>query len=299
MSESIVIIGSKGFVGNVLVSYLKAKGFRVITISRNGKDSDINLDITNKDSFKELKIDPQIVINCASMLPNNSFWDEDGLRSMFEVNFWGSYNIAQWVKRTPSVKQVINLSTLAVYNKPWSIDLKETEKVYPYAANQSYVISKLNQELVFKVLSEEHDVQVANLRLSAIFGEQMKWNGILCTIIDKALNKEPLNLVNGELTSFDFLHVNNVCEIIEKVIFNKTNGIVNVASGNEVYLLELAQKIYEYLGLNLLSIENVNAKGAAKNRAVVNVDKIQSLFNENYEIDFYSQLYKLIEYRNK
>lgn len=299
MNNKVVIFGSNGFVGKALVFFLENKGFNVITVSRSCGNSDLNLDITNKEAFKRIDSQPNIVINCASMLPNGSFWEEESLRAMFEVNFWGSYNIAQWIKNTPSVTQLINLSTLVVHDKPWSINLDELEKVYPFKANQSYPISKLNQELVFQILALENNVKVANLRLSAIFGEDMKWGGIMCSIIDKAINSETLNITNGDLVSFDFLHVNNVCEMIEKVIHNPSNEIINIASGNEIFLKDLAEKTYSYLNVDLNLINNTTTKGINKNRAVVNINKIKNLFDENYSINFLEQLNKLIDYRVK
>ncbi len=296
MKDTIAIIGATGFLGQGLKKYLNQVGYEVLSLSRKGE---IQLDITNKELFSKLEIKPTIVINCASMLPGGDFWDEKHLRTIFETNFWGSYNLANWIKDTPSIEYVLNLSTLAVVNKPWPISLDESVSTYPYSSHQGYCISKLNQELVFNTLSLSTNVKVCNARLSALFGEEMEWNGVMSYFIDKAIHKEPLDITNGDLVSADFLHRTLACKMIEKLIINRAEGIINLASGKEVFLKELAFDIYTYLDVDKSLITNNNLSNIKENRSVINIEKIKKYFSEDVILDYKQGLFSTIEYRKK
>jgi len=296
LRKKIAIFGANGFLGRQLTSYLKKEGYDVVTISRTG-DVDIHLDVTDSSAWKQLTLTPEIVINCASILPGGDFWDEAYLRETFETNFWGSYYMAQWIRRTAEVQFVLNLSSLAVINKPWPEGVTEEENTYPFSVHQGYCISKLNQELVFATMSQDTSVKVCNARLSALFGATMKWSGVMAQFIDKALNNEPLEVVNGDKVSADFLYVEDACVMLERVIRNRVEGIINVASGKEIYLLDLATRIYEYVGSATHLVRNRTEENAEQNRTVIRIEKLKEYLENGFEPNIEKGLKETINYR--
>lgn len=294
--EIVAIFGANGFLGRRLTKYLKNKRYEVVSISRSG-NVDYNLDITKKTSFQGLDIDPDIVINCASALPGGDFWDEEYSRQVFEVNFWGSYNLVKWIQTRPSVKQVINMSTLVVIDKPWPLLLNEDEVTYPFSSHQAYCISKLNQELVFNTLLLNREISVCNARLSALFGEEMSWNGVLCNFIDKALLNDKIELKNGTQVSSDFLYVETACQMIGSLIRNNVSGVINLAAGEEVYLDKLAYKIFDIVKGDKTKITNVTLDKSQINRGVIDIKKIQSFMAGEKIVGFEEGLLKTVNYR--
>ena len=295
MKKSIAIFGANGFLGSHLCNTLKEE-YNVISISRSG-EADYLVDITKKEDFSCLKISPEIVINCATYLPGGDFWEESDLKSVFEVNFWGSYNIAKWIKENTSVNYVINISTLAVINKPWELNLKEDSQAYPFSSHQGYCISKLNQELIFNALSSSSNVKVCNARISALFGKEMKWNGVLPIFIDNLLNNKEIRVNNGNLVSADFLDVRNASKMIEALLPLEKEGIINIASGREVFLNELINLLVNIIPTTSSKIIENNNSNGKENRSLINVDKIKTLIDFSTLHPLEDSLKDIVNYR--
>src|SRR4051794_32625536 len=73
MRKKIILIGSKGMAGHVILHYFRSlSNFEIIDIARNDgiSKSSYNLDVTNFSALKEIfvKERPDVVINCIGVL---------------------------------------------------------------------------------------------------------------------------------------------------------------------------------------------------------------------------------------
>ena len=122
----------------------------------------------------------------------------------------------------------------------------------------------------------------------------MPWTGVMCNFIDKAFKSEAFHITNGAKVGVDFLYVKDACRFFALLIDKNASGIYNIASGNEVNLLELAEKI---LQISRSNSEVVNADtGQPENRAVIDIGKLRALDKDLYTTDFNLSLRETIEY---
>lgn len=274
-----LIFGAGGFLGSTLVKYLQQVGEEVYSTKRRAVDGAFALDITKPEGFKAITILPDVIINCASALPDptKDFSDPDYLRRLYETNVIGGANIMNWAA-AKGVRKVVNCSTLVVVNKPWPVPLKETATTYPLGNHVGYSSSKLSQELVMSSIANAHGIQLLHLRISALYGPGMKDGGILTKLLKQALGKEKISLTNGNEVSFDFLHVEDAAKAIHHLAGMEewTDNVINLASGEEITLLALAELLSELSGSPIENITNVD-EGSFESRA-----KVDTLQLEHY-----------------
>ncbi|WP_224999058.1 NAD(P)-dependent oxidoreductase [Cesiribacter sp. SM1] len=257
------VIGAGGFLGSTLVKYLQQQGEEVYYSKRSvGAGDSANacaLNITDATQFTSVKAKPDVVINCASALPDpyKVFNDPAYLEQLFSTNVLGGANIMNWAA-AEKIPRVINCSTLVVVGKPWPVPLKEGEKTYPKGGHVGYSASKLSQELVMSSIAEANGLSLLHLRISALYGPGMKAGGILHKLIGQAAAKENINLTNGNRVSFDFLHVDDAVKAIAHLakLDEWPEQVINLASGEEITLMELAEVICEQTGCSKEKIIN-------------------------------------------
>ena len=118
----------------------------------------------------------------------------------------------------------------------------------------------------------------------------------MCSLIDKALKEEPIELLNGTKLSVDYIYVKDVCKHFISLIKKETEGIINVASGEEVYLLDLAKMILKLCGNNSDILSNTDSM-QDYNRAVVDTSKLKYIETDFKNTDFLIALKETIKYR--
>lgn len=277
-----IVFGAGGFLGKKLAGYLREQGNEVIAVTRK-PSAPYHVDITSAVSFQSLNSikDVSVLINCASIVPDAShpINDVSYLKSLFDTNVIGAVNILNFAAQN-NIKKVINCSTLAVVNKPWPVPLREMDMAYPKGVHTGYCVSKLSQELVMNEVAEKEGIELLHLRLSALYGPGMKWQGILPSLIDKALKGVAIQLTNAQKVSFDFLLINDLVEIIRRLseLPEWTERTVNVASGEEVFLNQLAEIIICQTN-SLSKIENHNDE-QRPSRAVIDISLLNNMLQE-------------------
>ncbi|RDV16142.1 NAD(P)-dependent oxidoreductase [Pontibacter diazotrophicus] len=266
-----LVTGAGGFLGSTLVKHLQEAGEEVYAARRKPIEGSVTLDITKPEHFDALDIQPDIIINCASALPDGgkSFSDPDYLRQLFETNVIGSTNLMNWAA-SRKIPKVINCSTLVVVNKPWPVPLKEEENTYPKGGHVGYSASKLSQELVMSSVAEAKGVDLLHVRISALYGPGMKEGGILTKLLKQAAANEKISLTNGNGVSFDFLHVEDAAKILYHLSRMKAwpRRVLNLASGEEIGLLELAETLCRLTGNTEENIENTDQPGVSSRAKV-------------------------------
>lgn len=271
----VIIFGGEGFVGKALQRELTWRNIEFLSVSRS---SDISVDISNYEDFSKITPDYyDVIVNCATVLPGGDYLDSSYLDKLFLTNVRGTQNICRWVASQNKRMRVVNCSTLVVNKKPWPLKLDESACAVPSGRHVLYSCSKLFQEGLFETLQELNTADVVHLRFSAIYGQGMPWNGVLCSLLEKAKNIEPIDLLNGDRISFDFINVVDVAKIIGDFISNSAIGTFNAASGQEVFLKDLAELI---VGLSFSEsvVSNNNQENFKEDRAQIDVSKLNAFY---------------------
>lgn len=289
----VLLFGGSGFLGKSIVSYFNSKITSIETVSR-GKNCDFQININSFEDFNKLPNNYyDIVINAATILPGGNYLDNHYLNEIYETNILGSQNICKWVQTQQSIKTIINCSTLAVVNKPWEISLNEAAKTYPLGNHVLYSSSKLMQELLFTTFCDFNKLRCVHLRFSSIYGENMAKSGILFNLFTQINSNSFVEITNGSKISFDFIHVEDAAKVIFEVIKSKSRGIINVASGNEIKLLNLTKKI-AHLYDKPININNFEDELFEDNFSKIDISKLNQIIKTSDFVSLENGLKQII-----
>lgn len=279
-----LIFGGTGFVGSDLQNYIEQNGEEAIIVSRSGKNGSLALDITNEEEFSKINFVPDVVVNCASRVPakNKTSKNSSFLNDLFQTNVIGAANISNWAVKM-KVPKLINCSTLVVVNKPWPVPLSEDHFALPSGYHVGYAMSKLSQEQIMNHCVEKSETELLHLRLSAVYGKEMAPEGLIFNLLEKASKNETIGLTDAHKNSIDLITVRDVSKTIFLIGANRhnsTKNIVNVASGNEVTIFQLAEIIKKVTNSSSEILNSSTSSPAS--RAKIDVAKLQEAIGEEY-----------------
>lgn len=239
----VLLFGGDGFLGTAIKKALRGSVHAIVDVPR--------IDITDYANFKEVPTEVDVVINCAAKIPSIAplLYAE-----MEKVNVGGARNVAQWV-RNNSIGHLVHCSTASTLLRP----------------DNEYAISKRKgEEEVLRILPD-----ATILRFSALYGEGMQWFGVIPTFVDAALSGKKMRASSGARA--DFLHVEDAARSVVSAIEKRISGIVNVASGVEMSIVELASIVVSAAPKSGASIEIVDSP---LSRAIVDITRMKA------ELDF-------------
>jgi 3-oxoacyl-[acyl-carrier protein] reductase len=135
MKEIVVITGASSGIGKALYEQFQGHiNLTVIGVSRNGPD--VILDLSKESPRGIINADVSLLINCAGIMPLY----EENPKKIFDVNFWGTYNMIHGLKFTKEAC-IINIASVS--------GMKADADTPVYAASKAAVIS-LTQSLAKK-----------------------------------------------------------------------------------------------------------------------------------------------------
>jgi dTDP-4-dehydrorhamnose reductase len=244
----ILIVGSNGMAGHVIVKYLRQQGHNITTVARNNADYLLDIEdtkITNQ-FFKENKHNYDVVINCIGLLVKDSIDRPD--RAAI-INSWFPHCLEQVFKDT--LTKVIHLSTDCVFD----------------GVKGNYIETDIHTELNYygrsKSLGELNNDKDITFRMS-IIGPELKTSGTgLMNWILTNSNKE---LQGWENALWNGITTLQLAKCIEKYIQNPTfTGVYHLVNNNvSINKYELLYKINQIYQLDKHIIKTTGPKKVNK-----------------------------------
>ena len=213
--KNILVTGAKGFIGTYIVDHFKDK-YNVSTI----EDEDIcsqNL----KPYFRHI----DYVIHLAA-ISGIDYCDENPELAN-RVNFFGTENILSYA-HDRGVRKVIFISSSSVYH-----------------SKGIYAKTKKNAEKMCKYYSDNLGLQTVILRLCNVY-DLNKGYGVVDKFYDSNKLGMPLNIYGSGEDSYDFIHVLDIVDLIEKIIEQDGDhyaDIFDVGTGNKYSINEIAKSM--------------------------------------------------------
>lgn len=161
----ILVTGSEGFVGKVLVTQLLDLGHEVEGIDRV-KTSGLKYKLYLLDLATEISLDAtcyDLVIHCAAAKGD---WDISD-KEFYDDNVIATENLLDYVRKC-GVKKIIHFSTVAIYSRDVT-DGSESTKIEP---DSVYGQTKLDSEILTRKYAEESGTPTVVLRPSVIYGQK-------------------------------------------------------------------------------------------------------------------------------
>ncbi|MGY5846908.1 NAD-dependent epimerase/dehydratase family protein [Salegentibacter sp. HM20] len=277
-----LIFGGTGFIGRSLVRYLKEKNQEVVSVSRTGAGGGVALDVTLETDFSELNFSPDVVINCASKVPERgrSVNDPSYLKELFLTNVVGAINIANWAVKQ-SVPRILNCSTLAVVKKPWPNLLNEETNSIPDGFHVGYSMSKLSQERVMDECVKLSGIKLVHVRLSAVYGDGMVKEGIIFNLINQLKLNEEVVLHDSHKNTLDLIHVHDICRSLFEISKKQIAwNYINLANGNPVTINTLARTLKKILHSKskIVNVESNNPPSEAN----IDISKLREIMEVGF-----------------
>lgn len=253
--KSVFITGGTGFIGSHLSRRLVNEGAEVSILARKNSSFELISDIQKKvriyyseitDINSLLKIfnktSPKIVFHLAAIV--NADLGVVSLKSLINVNLLGTVNMIEASNEVNTVKRCVFIGTSDVYGS-MGIPFSENCDVNPIS---TYAVSKASAELFFKYLAREYKIPWVILRPFIVYGDGQSPNMFIPQLIRSALNGKDFSMTGGEQTR-DFLYIDDFVDTcIKAALRKKAEGeIINVASGKEVLLSDVAKKVMSLL----------------------------------------------------
>ncbi|MCX6746797.1 MAG: NAD(P)-dependent oxidoreductase [Candidatus Pacearchaeota archaeon] len=245
------ILGASGFVGNSLYKNFSADSdFDV----KGYSSQDCNLLFYNSVSLTLPRFNSDDVVIMASSITRLK---ENSLESMTK-NIKMADNISRFIKENlPG--QFIFLSTADVYGINPTLPIHE--KLLPNP-NDHYAISKLSSEFILKSTCSNKGIPLLTLRLSGMYGNGDDGISTINRLVKSAINGKII-LANNGLDRRDFFYVDDLHKLIKEGIDKRTDLTVNVATGENYSIGEIAELI-KFLFSGKVSVEYEERKDSGK-----------------------------------
>lgn len=266
-NKRVLVTGAGGFIGSHLAEQLIESGATVRAFVRyNSKNQwgwlesspykdDIEVytgDIRDFDSVKASLQNIQVVFHLAALI--GIPYSYNSPLAYIKTNIEGTYNVLQ-AARELGVGKVIQTSTSEVYGTAQFVPINENHPLQPQSP---YSASKISADNIALSYYRSFNLPVVIARPFNTFGPRQSARAIIPTIITQILNgKKEITL--GNLTPTRDLNyvmdtVNGFIKIAESDdIIGET---VNIGSGREISIGDLAKLIAEILDVDLKIIQD-------------------------------------------
>ena len=215
-----------------------------------------------------------------------------------EINVDGTVRLLKSSVKN-NVEKVIFSSSSAVYGQNENLPLKETDPLMP---TSPYGVSKASCDFYLKSFYDTYGLDYVSLRYFNVFGpkqnKKSEYAAVIPSFINSILeNRQPIIYGDGEQTR-DFVFIDDVVDANINACDSNFNGIVNVASGENISINELYDIIKTTLDSDLEPEYQRERLGDIKHSLadVSNMEKINLKTNPKkfYEqLDFTIQWYKI------
>ena len=259
--KRVLVTGAGGFIGSHLVERLVALGAQtraMVSYRSNGswgwldsspvkdKVAVVAGDVRDVDSVLGAMEGCQIVFHLAALIGIPYSYQTPV--SYVRTNVEGTINILQ-AARQLKVERVVQTSTSEVYGSARYVPIDEA---HPLQGQSPYSASKIGADMMAQSFCQSFDLPVSIIRPFNTYGPRQSSRAIIPTIIAQALTAPSIRL--GSLSPYrDFNYVLDTVEGFIKIA--EASGAVgdpiNVGSGVEISIGELAQLILELVGKDL------------------------------------------------
>lgn len=253
-----ILVGPTGFLGE---NFLRLRPDLISVGRRKPRNLGINhLNISSKFNFEILD---DLTFDCAIFLIGSS--DHEVLRNhpteAFEMNVIPLAKFFNYLaSRENKPKKIITFTTMLQYDtEKMNIPCNELQPIKPDTSN--YVLSKVTAENLSKLYRKYFEI--IDIRLSNVYGPtHLRRPDLVPTLMHSILDNKQTSVWTKEPVR-DFVFVNDVVDIVMKLLAVSFSGPVNVGSGIPTKVKEICDVLEKECGVTITS-ENNRVSGHMK-----------------------------------
>lgn len=240
--QTVIVSGSEGFVGKLLVKRLEALDIKVLPI-----DSKTNIDLMDWPALKDLDgaEDSSAVFHLAGITYVPYAWENP--REVYETNVLSTLNLLE-LCRTKKIKKFIFISSY-VYGRPQYQPIDENHPLDPF---NPYARSKIISEELCRGFGKDYGLQVVILRPFNLFGPGQNQKFLIPSICRQIIENKHV-ILEDPRPKRDFLYVDDMVDaLIDSLNFNGSAlEIFNLGSGKSHSVSEVVEQAISVSGIKV------------------------------------------------
>ena len=298
-NSTIMVTGGAGHIASHIVDELLKEDVKRIIVYDNmcegrvsnlANDSRIELirrDIRDREDLDIAMKGVDYVFHTASVLLLEC---RDHPDKAIDVNIRGTYNVIK-AAIDSCVKKLIFSSSGSVYGEPVVVPMEET---HPYNSETFYGTTKIAGEHLLIDHHRSHGLQFVGLRYFNVYGPRQHYKGAYAQIIprwvDRIFANEPLVIFGDGSQTMDMTYVSDIARAnVLALKSGITHDFVNVGTGHQWSILQLANIMKEITGKNL-DITFIPQDVNLVKRRQCSTEKAKELMGFEYEVDVHRGL---------
>lgn len=252
--EPVLIFGASGFIGQSLAEHLSNKGYDLLTPSSS--ECDLLNVCQVREYLSTINTPVRIIFSAGILLQrDNSF-------ASMTKNIQMVQSLAECASDV-SISSIIYLSTTDVYGNPDGIITEDT-RILP---TSYYGLSKYAGEVIFG-MPDFLSIPVTILRIPGVYGPGDHQKGTVALFLDRLVNNKVVTIHGKGDSLRDYVEAGDVSRIIESFISSPYHGVLNVATGKSITILELVSILAKALGVKPIIVHE-NTDNAPVHRNLV------------------------------
>lgn len=212
------------------------------TVSISSNEILINIDILDK--YK----DDKVIVLFNNFQSAKYLNRVDNIEDYVNRSLTVTAKVLDYLKSFTNIQKIIYTSSSSVYGDNECC----SEDDIPHPINLQASL-KLSNEFFIKQYCKEYKVDYTILRIFNMYGGDDSFS-VVSKIINAATNKTQLTLVNDGSGIRDFVHIDDVVEVILKLLYMKNIPILNIGTGRKMSVKD----IVDYLQKNGFKVATQN-----------------------------------------
>lgn len=275
---TILLIGSKGFIGQHLKKFLINKQHQIwgadVIVEYANAERYFLIDASNADYhtiFQEQRFD--ICINCsgAASVPDSLLHP---MRD-FNLNTANVFKLLDAIRIYQPTCRFVNLSSAAVYGNPTILPVKENSIVAPLSP---YGFHKQASERICEEFYLFFGIATCSLRIFSAYGEGLK-KQLFWDLFQKTKSGDRISLFGTGKESRDFIYIHDLVLAINVIVQNGDfkGQAINVANGEEIFIEDCVKTFYNLFNKPIQYLFNGKGRSGDPNNWVADISTLQSL----------------------
>jgi dTDP-glucose 4,6-dehydratase len=265
-NRRVLVTGAGGFIGSHLVERLTGLGASTRALVRytstgawgwldeSPLKSNVEVfagDICDRDVLRRAMHSVDVVFHLAALI--GIPYSYDAPASYVRTNIEGTIAVLQ-TAMSAGVRRIVHTSTSEVYGTARTVPIAEG---HPLQAQSPYAASKASADLMARSFHLSFGVDVVTVRPFNTYGPRQSARAVIPSIITQVLSGKAIKL--GSLSpTRDFTYVADTVDgFIRAADADAASGLVmNLGTGREISIGDLAQTIQTIAGTNLPVVED-------------------------------------------
>jgi GDP-L-fucose synthase len=274
-SKRVVVTGGTGFLGSHLLDYLKGMGCRDVFAPLHSE-----FDLTQASAVEAMfqKLRPEVLIHLAGVVGGIGANRANPGKFFYENAIMG-IQLIEAARRYQTEKSVI-IGTICAYPKFTPVPFREADlwSGYPEDTNAPYAIAKKALLVQCQAYREQYGMNAIYLLPVNLYGPRdnfdMQSSHVIPALIRKCVeavdeNRDEIVLWGDGSPSREFLYVEDAARGIAAAAARYDGSEpVNLGSGNEITIRDLAEKVAKLVGFRRRIVWDTNQPNGQPRRCL-------------------------------